>query len=91
MTIDDFSLKNYEKLKSKNAELEKNNKLLQIERDREKSQLKEVVDFLKKGQPYDTGDNYGYFSMTYWLNGKEREKTKKLLKKLGISLKKERD
>ncbi len=89
MTIEDFFLKDYQKLKSKNVELEKNYKLLQIERERDKKALKEVVDFLKKGQPYDTGHNYGYLSMTYWLNGEEREKAMKLFSKIGISLKKE--
>lgn len=89
MTIEDFFLKDYEKLKKKNIELEKNYKLLQIDRDREKNQLKEIVDFLKKGQPYDTGKNYGYFSMTYWLNGDQREKAMKLLRKLGVEIRKE--
>lgn len=91
MTIEDFFLKDYEKLKKKNIELEKNYKLLQIERDREKFQFKEVVDFLKRGQPYDTGDNYGYFSMTYWLNGDQREKAMRLLKKIGVEIKKDKE
>lgn len=89
MKIDKFSLKKYERLENKIIELEKNYKLLQIESERDKSQLKEIVDFLKKGRPYDTGDDYGYLSMAYWLNGDQREKAMGLFKKHGISLKKE--
>ncbi len=86
MTIEDFFLHDYERLKKKNIEFEKNYKLLQIEHDKMKFQLKEVVDFLKKGQPYDTGENYGYFSMTYWLNGDQRKKAMKLLKRIGVEI-----
>ncbi len=87
MSLEEFFIKDYEKVKRINMELEKSNKLLKIEHDKIESHLKEIIDFLSKGQPYDTGAAYGYFSLSYWLNGKERERAIKILKRLGIKIK----
>lgn len=86
MTLEDFFLKDYEKLKRKKEELEKNYELLKIETEQDRARLKEVVGFLKKGNPYDTGSKIGFLSLTYWLCGEEKEKAIKLLKKLGVEI-----
>lgn len=86
MTIEDFFLNDYKKIKETNIELEKKCKLLQIENDKSRHQLKEIVSFLKLGRPYDTGSDYGFFLMTYWLSGQPKEKATRLLKKLGVDI-----
>lgn len=91
MTLEEMFIKDYEKIKRQNIELEKNNKLLQIEHEKESALLKEIVTFLKKGAPYETGKDYGYFTLTYWLQHAEKERALKLFKKLGISVNKEDD
>ena len=87
MTLEEYFVKDYQEVKEQKMELEKNNKLLEIELEEKTKLLKEIGEFFKQSQPKNSKSHLWMDS--YHLTGKEQTKAIAMLKKLGVEIKEE--